>query len=64
MFTPTELSEIRQIVDAELAEIDNLCEHAGSYNYLCCVRGIHMLTHRRVGRVLRTIHHQEILREE
>jgi hypothetical protein len=57
MFTPTELHEIRQIVDAELAEIDNLCEHAGSYNYLCRVRGVHVLTHQPVGRVLRTIHH-------
>lgn len=55
MLTPTEQEEIRQLVDDELADIENQCARAGSYRYLCEVGHYRVLTHHPVGRVLRTI---------
>lgn len=55
MLTPTEIEEIRQLVDAELADIEDQCAHAGSYHYLCQVGHRRILTHHPVGRILRQI---------
>ena len=56
MLSPEEMSEIRALVHAELAEVEYQCaRHAGSYNYLCCIAGVPVFTHRPVGTVLRTI---------
>lgn len=57
VFTLTEAEEIRQLVEQELADIEDQCAHAGSYNYLCQVNHHRVLTHRPVGRILRQIHH-------
>lgn len=55
MLTPTEREEIRQLVDQELADIEDQCAHAGSYTYLCRVNGLRVLAHSPLGRVLRHI---------
>jgi hypothetical protein len=64
MLTPTEREEIRQLVDTELADIEDQCAHAGSYHYLCRVNGNHVLTHHPVGRVLRQIPPHEHVDDE
>lgn len=58
MFTPGERQEIQEFVHQELADIErDVCDRAGSYNYLCNVGGVTMFTHRPVGAVLRSIPH-------
>lgn len=58
MLTPTEREEIRQLIEQELADIEDQCARAGSFNYLCRISGVgRVLTHRPQGRVLRPIAH-------
>lgn len=58
MLPPGEREEIRQLIYAELADLENRVVHdAGSYNYVCCLGGAPVFTHNPIGRVLRQIGH-------
>lgn len=59
MLSPNEAEEIRQIVHHELADIERQVAHnAGSYNYLCSCGGLTLFSHRPIGQVIRSIHHE------
>lgn len=51
--SPYELNEIRRAVHTELAELEQMCSHHGSYTHLCDIGGLVILTHKPLGRVLR-----------
>lgn len=51
--SPYEFDEIRRAVHTELAEIEHMCRHHGSYRFCCDIGGLVVLTHRPHGRVLR-----------
>lgn len=58
MLGPIEREEIRNFVHEEMAEMYAQVAHeAGSYNYLCCVGGLTVFTHRPMGAVLYAIPH-------
>lgn len=54
--SPYELFEIRRAVHQEITEIEQMCAHHGTYRYLVEIGGLAMLSHQRVGRVLRSLH--------
>lgn len=52
--SPYELNEIRRAVHTELAELEYMSAHHGSYTHLCDIGGLVVLTHNPHGRVLRS----------
>ena len=55
MLSPNESDDIRRAVHQEMAELQDMAEHRGSYRFICeSPSGVTFLAHRPVGRVLRS----------
>ena len=54
MLSPNENDDIRRAVHNEMAELEDMADHRGSYRFICeTPTGYTFLAHRAVGRVLR-----------
>lgn len=52
MLSPNEIEDIRRVVLAEMADVQDATQHHGSYTHLCAVNGDLVYAHHPVGRVL------------